>query len=123
MKNALTWFEIPVSNMMKAKPFYETVLQCKLSDMVIEHVKLAIFPATEVSGALIEETDYQAPEKAPVIYLNIPDSIEQVLARAQQQGGKIVTPRTLIQEDVGWSAAFRDLDGNLVGLYESVPES
>jgi len=120
MENALTWFEIPVKDMGKSKAFYELVFQLELRDMVMEQVKLAIFPATVVSGALIEETNYVAPERGVVIYLNIPDSIDAVLERAQQGGGKTVTPKTLIQKDVGWSAAFRDPDGNMIGLYESV---
>ncbi|NQV51234.1 MAG: VOC family protein [Candidatus Marinimicrobia bacterium] len=120
MENALTWFEIPVKDIQRAKAFYEEVFKFELRDMVMEHVKLAIFPATEVSGALIEEPDYLAPERGVVLYLNIPDTIESVLLRTEQNGGKVVTTKTLIQEDVGWSAAFRDLDGNLIGLYQSV---
>ena len=120
MDNALTWFEIPVNNMDSAKRFYEDVFQLELSEMAMENAKLAIFPATDVSGALIEEADYSAPERSVVIYLNIPDSIEAVLVRAERGGGKVITPRTLIQKDVGWSAAFRDIDGNLIGLYEAV---
>ena len=49
MDNALTWFEIPVKDIKKAKAFYQTVFRLELNDMVIEDMKLAIFPATEVS--------------------------------------------------------------------------
>ncbi len=119
MDNALTWFEIPVKDIKKAKAFYQAVFRLELNDMVIEDMKLAIFPATQVSGTLIEEMDYVASERGVVIYLNIPDSIEAVLVRAERAGGQVVTPKTLIQEDVGWSAAFRDIDGTLIGLYQS----
>lgn len=119
MDSALTWFEIPVKNIEAAKVFYEEVFQLQLRDMAMENTKLAIFPATEISGALIEETDYVAPERGMVIYLNIPDTIEAVLLRAEKNGGQVVTPKTLIQEDVGWSGAFRDIDGNMIGLYQS----
>ncbi len=119
MDSALSWFEIPVSNMELAKTFYEQVFQLELRDLLMANTKLALFPATETSGALIEEPDYVGPERSTVIYLNIPDTIEDVLVRAERAGGLVITPRTLIQEDVGWSAAFRDLDGNLIGLYQS----
>jgi len=120
MESALTWFEIPVNNMEKSKSFYETVFQCEMRVMEMEGVKLAIFPGTEIAGALIEEPDYTAPERGVVVYLNIPDTLEAVLERVRQSGGKILTPKTLIQEDVGWSASFRDIDGNQIGLYQSV---
>ena len=122
MKNAVTWFEIPVSNLDKAIHFYETVFSMKMEPFTIKEFKLAMFPATEVSGALLEETDYKGSDRSVIIYLNIPDSIEAVLERAEQQGGTIITPRTVISEDVGWSATFRDLDNNVIGLYESAPK-
>jgi hypothetical protein len=120
MKSALTWFEIPVRDIIKAKVFYENVFQIKLSESTVNQYKLAIFPATEVSGALIEEAGYVGPERSIILYLHIPDSIEAVLKRVENNAGKIVTPKTLIQEEVGWSASFRDIDGNMIGLYQAV---
>ncbi len=120
MESAITWFEIPVSNMAKSKNFYKTVFQCDMRDMEMEGVKLAVFPGTEVAGALIEEPGYLAPQRGVVVYLNISDTIEAVLERVQQMGGKVLKPKTLIEEDVGWSASLRDIDGNQIGLYESV---
>ena len=123
MKSAVTWFEIPVSDLNKSKAFYERVFQCEMSDMQVKEEKLAVFPATEVSGALLEEPDYSGPERAVILYLNIPDTIEDVLTRAESQGGETITPRTVIDEAIGWSATFKDLDGNVIGLYESAQKS
>ena len=119
MESAITWFEIPVSDIKKAKAFYAEVFQCEMRDMVMEQVKLAIFPGSDVSGALIEEPEYVGPERGVVVYLNIPDTIEAVLVRAERGGGQVMTGKTLIHEDVGWSASFRDIDGNMIGLYQS----
>lgn len=123
MKSVVTWFEIPVSNLKAAKSFYEHVFQFEMQDMPIGEHKLAVFPATEVSGALLEEPGYEAPDRAVILYLNIPDTIEAVQKRAEEQGGKVITPRTVISEEVGWSATFSDLDGNVIGLYESAQRS
>lgn len=120
MKSAVNWFEIPVSNIVSAISFYEKVFRCKLKGLTIKEYKLAMFPATEISGALIEEAGHVGPERGTLIYLNIPDTIEGVLERVEKNGGKTVTPRTLIAEDVGWSATFKDPDANIIGLYESV---
>ena len=120
MDSALTWFEIPVKNIKQSKDFYEYVFNFELSDTSINNHKLAIFPAKEISGALIEEPGYIAPERSTIVYLNIPDSIESVLDRVAKKGGKIEIPKTQIHEEVGWSASFRDLDGNLIGLYQSI---
>lgn len=123
MKSVVTWFEIPVSDIKQSKAFYEHVFQFEMSDMQVKEEKLAVFPATEVSGALLEEPGYTGPERAVILYLNIPDTIEAVLARAEEKGGEIRTSRTVIDEEVGWAATFKDLDGNVIGLYESVQKS
>lgn len=119
MKHAINWFEIPVTHLAASKAFYETVFKCELQVMQVGPESLALFPATELSGALIEQADYVA-HPGVVVYLNIPDSIDLVLERAVRAGGRLVAPRTLIDKNVGWSASFTDLDGTLIGLYESV---
>ena len=123
MDSALTWFEIPVSDINSGKTFYERVFKMEMRDMQVKDEKLAIFPAQDLSGALIEEQNYQAPKRGMIIYLNIPDSIEGVLDRVAAAGGQVETPRTDISEEVGWSATFRDIDGNLIGLYEAAAEN
>ena len=119
MKSVVTWFEIPVSDIKESKAFYEHVFQFEMSDMRVKDEKLAVFPATEVSGALLEAPGYTGPDRAVVLYLNIPDTIAEVLTRAEEKGGKTVTVGTVIEEDIGWAATFADLDGNIIGLYES----
>ena len=119
MKSVVTWFEIPVSDIKESKAFYEHVFQFEMSDMRVKDEKLAVFPATEVSGALLEAPGYTGPDRAVVLYLNIPDTIAEVLTRAEEKGGKTVTVRTVIEENIGWVATFADLDGNIIGLYES----
>ena len=114
MKSIVTWFEIPVSNLEASKSFYEHVFQLEMEDMPIGDNKMASFPATEVSGALLEEPGYKAPDRQVILYLNIPDTIEGVLARAEEKGGVIEVPRSVITEEIGWFATFSDLDGNAI---------
>lgn len=50
-----------------------------------------------------------------VVYVST-DDIERDLAKAQELGGTLVSPKMEIP-GIGWYAIFRDPAGNLVGLY------
>ncbi|MBG9890997.1 glyoxalase, partial [Bacillus toyonensis] len=43
--------------------------------------------------------------------------IDEILARAEAQGGRVLMPRTPITE-TSWWAVFSDPDGNVLGLFE-----
>ncbi len=46
------------------------------------------------------------------------DSITESLKRIEKGGGKVVTQRTVIGQDMGAFAVFTDPVGNEFGLYE-----
>jgi predicted enzyme related to lactoylglutathione lyase len=48
------------------------------------------------------------------------DSIDDVLPRVEELGGKVVTPRTDIPGQ-GWYAVILDSEGSELGLYENLP--
>ena len=65
--NPVGWFDINVANLDRAKKFYETVFNLKLTDAPIEWGKQSFFPFSpeshDISGALVEKADF-ALEKA-----------------------------------------------------------
>jgi predicted enzyme related to lactoylglutathione lyase len=50
MKNAITWFEIPSTQLDKAQAFYEAVLTCKLRREPMGPSEGAVFPYQEGEG-------------------------------------------------------------------------
>lgn len=114
--NAVTWFEIPVSDLARATAFYEEVLGVGLEPLEAGGMKMAWFPRHEgapgSSGGLVEG---RTPGKAgALVYLTVPD-IDAALARVESAGGKVVLPRA--SGDYGAIAHFEDCEGNLVALY------
>lgn len=55
-----------------------------------------------------------------IVYVYTEDA-DASLAKAEELGGSIVTPRVEIP-GMGWYAIFRDPTGNLVGLFQGVPQ-
>jgi predicted enzyme related to lactoylglutathione lyase len=120
MKNTVTWFEIPVTDMSRAKAFYTAVMETSFTDEDMEGFKMAIFAHEEpaVSGMLVQSEGYQPSKTGAVIYLNGGDDLSEALARAVEQGAEVLVPKTAINDgECGYFAQFTDSEGNRVGLY------
>jgi predicted enzyme related to lactoylglutathione lyase len=127
MKNAISWFEIPASNLDRAQLFYETILQTKLVDMNMPGMPMRMFPVDDpmdphaVSGALVHAPGFHEPAAiGSMVYLNANPDVQLVLDRVAAAGGSIVVPKTLISEEIGHMAVLIDTEGNRVALH-SVP--
>ena len=124
--NAVTWFEIPVKNMKRAKEFYETILNIKLVDTGGERQgeEMVLFPKLPdvpmgrtdmVSGSLIKSDRLHPSGDGIMIYLNANPSIDKAIARIEKAGGRIILPKT--KNPAGWVCIFTDSEGNKIGIY------
>lgn len=86
MRNAISWFEIPVKNLNRAKKFYETIfgIAIKITQSVEGDYKKGIFPYDMnndgVGGTLVEEKDYNPSQQGVIIYLNRGENLSVPLA-------------------------------------------
>jgi len=119
--NPVNWFEIPVSDMDRAKKFYESVFGAELSLNEMGPNKMAWFPmemgAAGAAGTLIQGDGYTPSHDGTIVYVNVP-KIEAGLAKIGKAGGKTLLPRTSIG-DHGFIAHFEDCEGNRVALHEA----
>lgn len=119
--NALNWFEIPVSDIARAKKFYETIFEESFMQMEMMGMQMAMFPsqAPHSGGALVQSPNHHPSTSGSIIYLNANPDLQLVLNRIEQAGGKITMPKVLINEETGCMAFFIDTEGNLVGLHSN----
>ena len=119
--NPVNWFEIPATDLNRAKAFYEYVLGLELSVQEMGPLKMAWFPmlqgAMGSTGSLVQADGYEPSHKGSMVYFTVP-SIEQALERAQEKGGKLLFPKKSIGE-YGFVAHFEDSEGNRVALHSS----
>lgn len=117
--NPVTWFEIPVMDMARAKRFYEEVFNQKLIDVNMGPRQMAMFPMkTEVSGiggALVKEETFVPSYAGTMVYFSVTD-ITATLNKVVAHNGKIRIPKTSIGE-YGFCAYFEDIEGNRIGLH------
>ncbi len=127
MDNAISWFEIPATDIDRAQQFYETVFQIKMQPMDFQSTKMRMFPIDDpmkgIGGTIIDSGGFHKPSATdgPLIYLNGNPNVQIFLDRVEAAGGKIMVPKTEISPEYGYMAVFLDTEGNRVALH-SVPE-
>ncbi|WP_298904750.1 VOC family protein [uncultured Psychroserpens sp.] len=122
MKNAVNWFEIPVKDYERAKQFYATVMDSKITDLPMpeDNMKYGVFEYDEdnngVGGAIIEGEGQNPTTDGATIYLNGGENLETALNKVEANGGKVMMPKTDIGQ-FGFIAQFLDTEGNRVALH------
>lgn len=119
MANALNWFEIPVCDFPRAHTFYETVLGTKIERMEMGTTVMGMLPAdpSAVGGAIVFDGSSQPSANGTVVYLYAGEDLAPTLGRVEAAGGRIVVPKTDIDNGFGFFAHFLDSEGNKVGLH------
>ncbi len=123
-KNIISWFEIPVSDIDRAKNFYETIFDFELELMELgESFKMAVFPGGQsvVGGALVWNEDWYKPSNSygPLIHLNANPDLQTVQDKIERAGGKVTIPKRGIGPGRGFMAVFEDSEGNRIALHSN----
>ncbi len=121
--NALNWFEIPVTDITRAKSFYETIFGIEMQQVEMMGMHMAMFPTDgmsgKVGGGLVQSEMHVPSTDGAVIYLNGNPDLTAVLEKIESAGGQVVMPKTHIDEETGYMAFFMDTEGNKVGLHSN----
>ncbi|MFN4001425.1 VOC family protein [Microcella sp.] len=109
--------EIPARRLEQALDFYATVFAIELELTEIDGQRMVFFPSDDPTGpaiAITEGDDYQPSGEGIRLYITV-DDVEAVLARAVDAGGEIAAEVDVVE---GWGAyaAFRDLEGTVIGI-------
>lgn len=115
------WFEIPVSDMERAKTFYEAVFKVEINVVDFGGILMGWFPPADVnahgaSGSLIKQESYIPSQEGTMVYF-MSDDVQNELDRIEVAGGKIYQPKTQISEEHGYMGVFIDTEGNRVALH------
>ena len=123
MNNAISWFEIPSTDLDRAQKFYESIFGIKLNAIDLPNIKMRLFPLDDpmngIGGAIVNSGGFHKPSATdgPLIYLNGNPDLQSVLDKVENAGGKIMVPKTEISPDYGFMGVFIDTEGNRIGLH------
>ena len=120
-ENVLNWFEISVSDINRAKKFYETIFNIEMETTNMMGMEMAFFPyetgGGKLSGGLAKSQMHKPSVDGVKVYFNCNPDLSAPLSMIEKAGGKITMPKTKISDDVGYMAFFIDTEGNLLGLH------
>jgi predicted enzyme related to lactoylglutathione lyase len=120
-ENALNWFEISVSDINRAKKFYETIFGISMEIQNMMGMEMATFPyepgSGKASGALVKSQMHKPSGDGVKLYLNGNPDLSQALSKVEQAGGKVAMPKTKIGDDIGFMAFLVDTEGNTIALH------
>jgi uncharacterized protein len=128
MQNAISWFEIPATDISRAQKFYETIFGITMTAIDMPNMKMRMFPLDDpmngIGGAIVDTGGFHKPSATdgPLIYLNGNPDLRYVLDKVEAAGGKILVPRMEISPEYGDMGVFMDSEGNRIALH-NIPAS
>lgn len=115
------WFEIPVSDMGRAKKFYEEVFDIEIALHDLGGFVMGWFPNDPkipgAKGSLVKHEMYLPSETfGPLIYFSCTDAATE-LSRVEGVGGKVLQQKTEIGAGHGFMGLFIDSEGNRIAVH------
>jgi predicted enzyme related to lactoylglutathione lyase len=128
MKNPIVHFEIPVDDVERAKDFYIKTFGWKINTFEMPNGSDPYYGVTTtevdenhrpktpgaINGGMMKRVN---PGQMFMNYIQA-DSIDDMLKQIQENGGTVAMPKTEIAPGMGWIAAFKDTENNMMGLHE-----
>ena len=119
MSNPVSWFEIYVQDMVRAKAFYASVFGVAFTKIGDGSVDMWGFPMAQdgygASGSLVHMPGFPSGGNSVLVYFNCADCAVEA-ERAARSGGRIMKPKTDIGP-YGHIALVFDTEGNMIGLH------
>ena len=127
MSGKVVHFEIPFDDGDRARSFYKDVFDWQVTQMpeMGGYTLVMTGPSGDagptesgfINGGMLSRE--QGATSGPVIVIDV-SSIDESLAKIGTLGGSTVVGKTPVG-DMGFAAYFTDPEGNVVGLWETVP--
>jgi len=120
-------FEIPADDLERAQKFYKSVFGWEMEQFPeMEYMMIRTTPVDEnhmpvepgsINGGMLKR---QRPVIAPVITIAVRD-MESAMKNIKKMGGELVRGKMQVG-DMGYAAYFKDTEGNIIGLWQSIDQ-
>jgi uncharacterized protein len=124
MSGKVVHFEVPYDDADRAREFYREVFGWTIDEQRMPHYSIVQTGPTDDAGWPVERgyigggmVKRESPTDRPVITIDVED-IDAKLAEIEERGGMTVLGRQEVGE-MGYAAYFRDVEGNLMGLWQA----
>ncbi len=115
MVNRIVWFDVPASDLERAKNFYSKVLDVEINEE-FPGVAVMSHDQGEVSGCVFKSEEIQPSDPGILLYFNVNGRLDAAVAAVEKCGGTIKEPPHPIG-DFGHRALVIDSEGNRIALH------
>jgi len=125
MSGEVAHFEIPADNTERARKFYSSTFGWNMTAVPgMDYTMVETGPVDDqrmpkepgyVGGGIAKRG---GPLEHPVVTILVED-LSAAIKKVEKNGGKTVQAKQEIPGNMGWTAYFKDTEGNVVGLYQS----
>ena len=134
----ISWIQIPAKNLVRSSNFYETVFDACFFFEELNGIPHAVFQKNKKGKKLLNGTIIETSDPiglGAILFFEATGNFEMIMQLIVENGGKILTPKTLITKKEGdnqslipntyidnkpgYFAHFLDSEGNKMGLYGS----
>lgn len=124
MSGRVVHFEVPADDVERAQGFYQEAFGWQVQTVPGFEYSSVTTTATDDQGRPAEAgainggmVPRQSPIDRPVITIEVAD-IEDALSKVESGGGSTVVPKEPVA-DMGFTAYFKDSEGNLMGMWQN----
>ncbi len=126
MSGRIVHFELPFDDETRARTFYGEMFGWDLQSYPdLDYTMVSTGPSGDrgptepgfINGGMARRSENFT---APTVVVDV-DDIEATLGEVESRGGTVLTGKSPVGE-MGWSAYFRDPEGNVVGLWQTARE-
>lgn len=110
------WFDIPVTDVEKAKAFYGELFGWKFAPHDENYTMIQV--GEEMIGGLRPAQGPAAPSDAPAVYITV-DKLDDGIKRAKDLGAELIGEKVPTGEE-GVFQLFQDEDKNLMAMWSEV---
>ncbi len=114
-RHKMAWFDVPVTDMARAKAFYEAVVAWPVKE---EYPGVGVFDHDDsiTGGCLFLSTEVSPSPSGALLYYNVTGRHEEAQNLVAQHGGTVLTPRHPIGP-FGYRTLALDSEGNRIALH------
>jgi len=112
--NGFCHIEIPCTDLGKIAKFYENVFGWETTMM--PEMDYAVYKTPGGPGGGFSKQAKIAKENGVAVYIEVED-IDSTMKKIEENGGKLIQPKTQISPEYGYFASFSDIEGNAISLW------
>jgi len=119
MNKVFSYVAIPTEDFERAFNFYSEITGGLIAKNPNVPFPMAYFTDAfgDNVGHLFQLPNFKPSANGAIVYMELANDLNEIIAKIENSGGKVLMPKTMIAPDKGYWALFLDTEGNKLALH------